>query len=216
MSEESLMTALGESNMNKKNIKLICRSVRFLSQGDERAFFEWINNIPSVVKYDGVLDELYLYIKSKNIKDADLRELIALFSKYQIKDATQLQLFLNAKNKKWFFDNHIAYWHEQIFGEKRLKLICNDAHFETDVDKVLFTRFIMRIPSVDELDDFGSKLHVYIKGNVIPDEDLKDIIVLFYQYKIDMKQLKIFFTKQNNDWLKNKDDYWHDLVLRNK
>lgn len=202
-----------EIRESKKNIKLICRKVSFLSQGDERSFFEWIDNIPSVMKDVGVLDELHLYVRSKNIKDTDLRELVALFCKYEIKDATQLQVFLNAKNKKWFFDSY-SYWHEQIFGEKRIKLICNDATFETDMDKNLFKRFIKKIPSVDELDDFASKLHVYIKSTVIPDEDLKDILALFYQYKIDMRQLKIFLNNQNKDWFKDKDEYWHNRVFR--
>ncbi len=188
--------------MSKNNIKLICRAVSFFSQGDEHAFFEWINKITSIVKYNGVLDELHLFVKSKNINDGDLRELIALFYKYEIKDATQLQIFLNAKNKKWFFDNGEAYWHEIIFGEKRVKLVCDNAHFKTDIDKEIFIRFINRISSVEELDDFGKKLHVYVKSTVIPNDDLKDLLTLFYKYKINMKQLNVFINKKNKAWLK--------------
>lgn len=104
--------------MRKNEIKLICRSVEYLSQGDEQAFFDWIQNISSVTKFEGVLDELHLYIQSRNIKDADLRELIALFVRYKIKNASQLSIFLNKKNKKWFFDHPTVYWHKKIFGKK--------------------------------------------------------------------------------------------------
>lgn len=61
------------------------------------------------------------------------------------------------------FYNNAAYWHEKIFGEKRVKLVCDNAHFKTDIDKEIFKRFINRISSVDELDDSHKKLHVYIK-----------------------------------------------------
>ena len=100
--------------MNHK-IKLICKSVWYYSSIDEDMFFEWIQKIPSIIKYDGLQDELYLYIKSKRINCNDLRELIALFYRYKI-DMKQLSIFLNNANKGWFFDGKKAYWHKKVFG----------------------------------------------------------------------------------------------------
>jgi hypothetical protein len=92
-----------------------CKRVKFYSPHDEDAFFEWINKIKSVTKYDGKLDELYLYIKNKNISNKDLRELIALFYRYNI-DMKQLRIFLTKKNKEWFFDPPKGYWYKRVFG----------------------------------------------------------------------------------------------------
>lgn len=101
--------------MNSK-IKLICKSVWYYSSIDEDMFFEWIQKIPSIIKHDGLRDELYLYIKSKKISNDDLIELISLFYRYKI-NMKQLSVFLNKTNKKWFFDNKQAYWHKKVFSE---------------------------------------------------------------------------------------------------
>ena len=202
--------------MNKKNIKLICRSVSYFSQGDENIFFEWIKHIPSIVKFDGVLDELYLYFESIVIPRRDLYDLIAIFYRYEVKDMTQLKIFLNDDNKGWFFDNPNAYWHEKIFGEPRVRLVCDDATFNDGAEsEEWFERNVTRITCVDELDDFGEKLHVYVKRTVISDADLEDLILLFHRYKIkDITQLKIFLNDQNKKWFfDDKESYWYERVF---
>lgn len=80
---------------------LVCRSVRFYSQRDEHYFFEWIQSIRSIARYDGVGEELYLYCHNTLISDDDLRELLALFYRYKI-EMKQLAIFLHEKNKDWF------------------------------------------------------------------------------------------------------------------
>ena len=47
--------------------------------------------------------------------DQDLREILALFYRYKI-DMKQLVVFLNNKNKMWFFDPPKGYWHRRVFG----------------------------------------------------------------------------------------------------
>ncbi len=80
---------------------LICKRVKYYSINDEAAFFEWIHKIKSIMKYDGVRDELYLYIKSNVIDHADMRELFGLFRRYKI-NTKQLQVFTNEENKYLF------------------------------------------------------------------------------------------------------------------
>ena len=100
---------------NNPEIILVCKSVIFYCLKDEDAFFEWIKKIPSIVKFDGVHDELYLYIKSKKIPDNDLRDLLALFYRYKI-DMKQLAMFLNEHNKDWFYGRPKGYWFNKVFG----------------------------------------------------------------------------------------------------
>jgi hypothetical protein len=98
-----------------KKITLICKSVSYHSQLDEFFFFEWIKNIPSIVSFDGIRDELYLHVKSKRISNKDLREIIGLFYRYKV-DMKQLQLFLNNNNRAWFKEGHKGYWYRRVFG----------------------------------------------------------------------------------------------------
>lgn len=101
--------------MNRASIFLVCKKVRYYARKDEDAFFEWIKKIDCIDKTGGIHDELYLYIKSKNLHEYDLRDLIGLMYRYKI-DMKQLAQFLNEDNKKWFYENKKAYWYKKVFG----------------------------------------------------------------------------------------------------
>ena len=96
---------------------LVCKRVRFYSRKDEDVFFEWIKKIECIDTFDGAGDELYLYISSNDLHDNDLRDLIALFYRYKIKNMQQLKKYKNDSNKKWFYENKRSYWHKKIFGD---------------------------------------------------------------------------------------------------
>lgn len=97
------------------NTILICKSTWYYSPLDECFFFQWINQVKSISKYDGIGDELRLYFESSDIPEEDLRELLALFYRYKV-NMKQLAIFLNDNNKKWFYLK-TAYWFDQTFGE---------------------------------------------------------------------------------------------------
>jgi hypothetical protein len=87
------------------------------SQGDERAFFEWLNRIPAVYKIGGVGEELHIHVRSR-LSSESLRELIALFDRYD-GPLNQLAQFENSSNRNWF-RNPEMYWYRQVFlGSKR-------------------------------------------------------------------------------------------------
>jgi hypothetical protein len=99
--------------------KLTCKSVMFYSETDELSFFNWINNIKCIKKFEGVSDTLFLHINTTKPSDICLRELIALFHRYKV-DMEQLSQFLNDKNKSWFFENKRTFWHKKIFKNSKL------------------------------------------------------------------------------------------------
>jgi len=106
--------------MNTKyKIKITCKSVLYHSPVDEECFFQWLEKIISIKHIDGVRDELYLYFESSDIPDQDLRELLSFFYRYKIKNMNQLSLFLNDKNKKWFYEKPKGYWHKKVFGSDK-------------------------------------------------------------------------------------------------
>lgn len=96
-----------------ENIKLTCKAVKYYSMLDEAAFFEWIEKIPSIIKYDGIHDELYLYLKNKDIPSHDLRELLGLFRRYKI-DLSQLRIFLSEQNEEWLAGKPQGFWHKKV------------------------------------------------------------------------------------------------------
>lgn len=96
---------------------LICKSIKFCSYTDEYAFFKWIEAIDCIESFSQIHNELYLEVACLELRDDDLRELLALFYKYNI-DMKQLGVFLSEDNKKWFSENTKTYWHKKVFGTK--------------------------------------------------------------------------------------------------
>lgn len=94
---------------------LICKRVTYYSDGDEKAFFEWLMSIGCIKELSGVGDELHLHIPRRRISNADLRELLAISERYEI-DMKQLAQFANNRNESWFTKNRSAFWHKKVFG----------------------------------------------------------------------------------------------------
>lgn len=97
--------------MNK--ICLVCKDVEYLSPLDEEQFFGWLNKIECIEEISGVGDSIKIALASK-VNDESLREIIALFYRYEV-DMTQLQTLLTKTNRHWFFENKEAYWHSVVF-----------------------------------------------------------------------------------------------------
>lgn len=96
-----------------KNMLLECRSIRFRSSGDERIFFEWLSSIQSIRKFYGEGFSLFIEL-NESVSDEDLRELIAIFFRYNIK-MSQLKQFVTAENRIWFQCNKKSYWYKKVF-----------------------------------------------------------------------------------------------------
>jgi len=96
-------------------LKLICDSVSYHSQGDEISFFNWLNSIESVVAVEGFGTELEVTVSSNDIPDDDLREFIAIFTRYGV-ELKQLRIFENPSNAGWFTSNKVAYWHKGLMA----------------------------------------------------------------------------------------------------
>ncbi|WP_458232248.1 hypothetical protein [Roseateles sp. P5_E8] len=93
-------------------VYLDCSGVRFGSQLDEKHLFHWAREIRSVINWE----QDTLLIRSKRISEESLRDLLALFWRYNIPLA-QLAQFKNAQNEEWFTSPKM-YWHKRVFGPK--------------------------------------------------------------------------------------------------
>ncbi|WP_143707491.1 hypothetical protein [Uliginosibacterium sp. TH139] len=87
--------------------------VRFGSQLDEKHLFAWALEIEGTLRWE----QDTLVVRSVRISEESLRDLIALFHRYNIPMA-QLAQFENEKNTSWFRAPKM-YWHKQVFQSKR-------------------------------------------------------------------------------------------------
>lgn len=97
-------------------VVLVAESVRFRSDGDERAFFEWLGRIRAVGDLRGEGRTLLVPVRSK-MDEISLRELLALFARYRI-DMKQFAQFRTTTNERWF-TNPRAFWFRKVFQPGR-------------------------------------------------------------------------------------------------
>ena len=95
---------------------LECRRVRFLSQGDEDAFFGLLRANMAIRRMEGIGDTLYLHVPPR-LSERSLRELLATFRRYEI-PMEQLAQFTSERNRGWF-ENPNSYWFSEVFGRDR-------------------------------------------------------------------------------------------------
>src|SRR5512145_2464610 len=91
--------------------------LRFGSDGDERAFFEWLERIDGLANMRGERTTLEIEVEEP-ISDRALRELIALFSRYGV-GMRDLRYFESESNRSWFRAES-AFWHEKVFGSGKV------------------------------------------------------------------------------------------------
>ena len=91
-------------------VRLDCSGITFGSQLDEKHLFEWASEISCVVRWE----QDTLIVRSLRISESGLRDLLALFSRYNI-PMTQLAQFQSNTNKGWFTQPN-TYWHKRVFG----------------------------------------------------------------------------------------------------
>jgi hypothetical protein len=90
-------------------VRLACSGITFWSQLDERLFFGGALQISGVLRWE----QDTLVLKSLNLSQRALRDLIGLFFRYQI-PMRQLAQFRNSKNEVWFAAPQ-TYWHAHVF-----------------------------------------------------------------------------------------------------
>lgn len=66
---------------------LVVEGPVYFSDGDEAAFFAWLEAIPAVRSVSGKVRDLHIELRSGDLSDADWRELNALFRRYEMDTA---------------------------------------------------------------------------------------------------------------------------------
>jgi hypothetical protein len=200
--------------MIKDDTTIICKKPKIYSPHDKELFFNWLNGsgyIDTVVSTD---NNICIELAAHDLHDHDLEDLFALFCRYKL-DMKPLQTFLKNENKKWLPNNRTVRWPNKVFCSKSGNyLVCKHIFFHSLQDKNTFFEWIERIPSIIHFEGARDELYLDLCSTVISDEDLKDIIGLFYRYNIDMKQLQILLNDENKAWFQdNKKAFWHKRIF---
>ena len=98
--------------MNQKI--LICKKVKFYSEKDREACCDWLKKITCIHDIEVFEKDFYLKLSKRVLNFTELDNLIGIFYRYKI-DLKQLAQFVNTKNRKWFYDNKVAFWHKKMF-----------------------------------------------------------------------------------------------------
>ena len=94
-------------------------------------------------------------------------------------------------------------------------LVCKSVRYFCNKDEDAFFEWIKKIECVESISRVGKELYLHICADDIHEYDLRDLIGLFYRYKVDMKQLARFLNKNNKSWFyDNKKAFWHKKVFQ--
>lgn len=93
-------------------------------------------------------------------------------------------------------------------------LVCKSVRFYARKDEDAFFEWINKIKCIEKTSAKGRELYLHIACDDLHEYDLRDLLALFYRYKIDMKRLKMFLNEDNKSWFyENKKAYWHKRVF---
>jgi hypothetical protein len=85
--------------MTERRLQIIATGVRYYTNLDERAFFEWLDRMPFVSGYHGVVRDLFIDLNRTPTCD-DLWEIIGFCRRYGV-DLNQLEKFVTDENRGW-------------------------------------------------------------------------------------------------------------------
>src|SRR5271170_7459919 len=76
-------------------------------------------------------------------------------------------------------------------------LTCKRVTYYTLQDEDAFFEWIKKIKSIKRFEGACDELYLDLVSDKLPDDDLRELLALFYRYKVDMKQLAQFLTDDN-------------------
>ena len=94
----------------------------------------------------------------------------------------------------------------------KYKLICKNINFNSLGDKVVFFEWANKIDCIDKILELPDELCFFVK-DVMDKDDLKELLILFYRYNLDVSLLSQFFTKKGAQLLLEDPDKFCEQVI---
>ncbi len=92
-------------------------------------------------------------------------------------------------------------------------LVADSVWFYSQNDEAAFFEWLDKIPCITRYNGEGTKLNIFINANMLNELTLRDLLAVFYRYKIDMKQLRVFDTGVFSEWFRDKKNYWFSAIF---
>lgn len=78
-------------------------------------------------------------------------------------------------------------------------LTCKSIYFYSMNDEAIFFEWIKKISCIQSFSGSGDELYLDLVDKELSYDDIKDLIALFYRYKINMKQLSSLLNEKNKE-----------------
>ena len=104
----------------------------------------------------------------------------------------------------------------QIVRKNSMPLLrCRRIQFYSEGDELTFFRWIKTIGAIKKHYGEGDIIYLKLESRRVSNSNLRELIALFYRYKIDMKQL-IQFLNNNKSWFgQTPKAFWYKRVFKN-
>ena len=91
-------------------------------------------------------------------------------------------------------------------------LKCHETEFYSQLDEELFFHGLSKIAAVRKIKGCGPDLLLSVPSR-LSDKALRELLGLFFRYKIDMGQLAQFLTEKNRSWFHADQKFWFKRVF---
>jgi hypothetical protein len=88
--------------------------------------------------------------------------------------------------------------------------------FWSDLDEDAFFGWLDKIPCVLKFDGVGRMLNIYVSNKKLNQYSLRELLAIFYRYKINMKQFIVFDCEEYAEWFRGEQKYWYKGVFGSK
>ena len=94
-----------------------------------------------------------------------------------------------------------------------VELKAQKVRFFSRIDERIFFDWLKMLPCVSNVEGKGDALFIRVLESKVDECALRDLLALFWRYKIGMKQLAAFDKKEFADWFHSKGAYWYKSVF---
>ena len=91
-------------------------------------------------------------------------------------------------------------------------LRCHKTTFYSQLDEQMFFDALRKISAVKKIDGVGWDLLLKVQSRP-SDKALRELLGLFFRYRVDMRQLAQFATPKNQKWFRSSATYWSKRVF---
>ena len=94
-----------------------------------------------------------------------------------------------------------------------IELECKKVVFYSPADEAAFFAWAESIPAVSSVSGHGGSILLAVKSRKISEASLRELLALFWRYRISMKQLAQFQSSSNASWFRAAEAFWFNWVF---